>query len=27
LDTNKEFTKFNTGKLTGTVAVQEESKQ
>ena len=24
LDTNKEFTKFNTGKLTGTVAVQEE---
>jgi len=27
LDTNKEFTKFNTGKLTGTVAVQEESNQ
>ena len=24
LDTNKEFTKFKTGKLTGTVAVQEE---
>ena len=27
LDTNKEFTKFNTGKLTGTVAVQEETTQ
>ena len=27
LDTNKEFTKFNTGKLTGTVAVQEEENQ
>ena len=25
LDTNKEFTKFQTGKLTGTVAVQENS--
>lgn len=24
LDTNKEFTKFKTGKLTGTVAVEEE---
>lgn len=27
LDTNKEFTKFKTGKLSGTVAVQEETKQ
>ena len=27
LDTNKEFTKFKTGKLTGTVAVQEEESQ
>ena len=27
LDTNKEFTKFNTGKLTGTVAVQEETNE
>ena len=27
LDTNKEFTKFNTGKLTGTVAVQEDSSK
>jgi len=27
LDTNKEFTKFSTGKLTGTVAVQEENSQ
>ena len=26
LDTNKEFTKFQTGKLTGTVAVQEEEQ-
>ncbi len=26
LDTNKEFTKFQTGKLTGTVAVKEESQ-
>ncbi len=25
LDTNKEFTKFQTGKLTGTVAVKEEA--
>ncbi|MFQ3349512.1 MAG: LPS export ABC transporter protein LptC [Candidatus Arcticimaribacter sp.] len=25
LDTNKEFTKFQTGKLTGTVAVKEET--
>ena len=27
LDTNKEFTKFKTGKLTGTVAVQEDTTQ
>lgn len=27
LDTNKEFTKFKTGKLTGTVAVQEDSNE
>ena len=27
LDTNKEFTKFNTGKLTGTVAVKEEESE
>lgn len=27
LDTNKEFTKFKTGKLTGTVAVQEGTNQ
>jgi LPS export ABC transporter protein LptC len=27
LDTNKEFTKFQTGKLTGTVAVKEETAQ
>lgn len=27
LDTNKEFTKFNTGKLTGTVAVNEEKSE
>ena len=27
LDTNKEFTKFKTGKLTGTVAVQEETTE
>ena len=26
LDTNKEFTKFQTGKLTGTVAVQQEEQ-
>ena len=27
LDTNKEFTKFKTGKLTGTVAVQEDKAE
>ncbi|MGB1971432.1 MAG: LPS export ABC transporter periplasmic protein LptC, partial [Flavobacteriaceae bacterium] len=27
LDTNKEFTKFKTGKLTGTVAVQEDNNE
>ena len=27
LDTNKEFTKFNTGKLTGTVAVKEDKSE
>jgi len=27
LDTNKEFTKFKTGKLTGTVAVQEQTNE